>query len=231
MDFSKSQFNANSLNFQALSGLFAETTTAYKFLFFIALLDLVKQRQDSQQRDFLLMNIVTKMLVLAWYPYFQHHLSFGKQDKITQKLDDIRQGLPNVDVVEVAGFPNRVESLVKSSDLKEISKYLKRYVPFRLIRPFLKSELENVDPDHGFDREIPRLAEEHFDTLKPIYRFDRPHPTQFAALILHPEWQVYLQSHYAILRSWAAWQWMQYMQARNPEVSAMADKLFPPTFS
>lgn len=227
MDGYTPQFNANSLNFKALSKLFSETTTSYKFLFFIAAIDLANRRRDSLQSDFQFTNIVVEMLAIAWHPYFQHHLSFGKQDRITEKLEDIRQKYPELEFSKLSASPRQVESVIKASDIKEVSKYLKRYVPFRLIRPFLQSELQNIDPDHGFDREIPRLASEHFDTLKPLYRFDVPHPTQFNSLVVHPEWMAYIQSHYPILRSWASWQWMQYMQARNPEVPAIADKLFP----
>ncbi|MBC8122730.1 MAG: hypothetical protein H7Y22_12925, partial [Gemmatimonadaceae bacterium] len=45
---------------------------------------------------------------------------------------------------------------------------------------------------------------------------------------IHQQWADYFQKHYLIVRSWASWEWLRYMQRYNPNVPAIANKLFAP---
>lgn len=68
------------------------------------------------------------------------------------------------------------------------------------------------------------MAEELFDLKKPLYSIDR----KTLSLLIHPDWAEYLNENYRIVHSWAMWEWLQYMQARNPNAPAVPKKLFPP---
>jgi hypothetical protein len=47
-------------------------------------------------------------------------------------------------------------------------------------------------------------------------------------IILHPEWIKYLEENYTIVRGWASWEWLNYMQERNPHIPNVVNKLFMP---
>ncbi|MFP4319382.1 MAG: hypothetical protein ACLFQ7_10500 [Phormidium sp.] len=165
---------------------------------------------------------MVEMLVIAWYPANVHYLNFGTQDKIVRTLEDL-----NLEAGESSSNDiNQIRQEITHQNIDEIVKYLKRYVPFRLILPFFKEELQGVDINHAVDTEIPKLAVAKFDEIKPLYCFDRPSKSKFERLIFHPKWVNYIEVNYGILLNWVSWEWLQYMQDCNPSVEVTHRKLF-----
>jgi hypothetical protein len=78
------------------------------------------------------------------------------------------------------------------------------------------------------DYATPALVNTHFDTYRPLYRFDSDDYSRCSALLIHPDWAAYLAEHEDIVRGWAAWHRLHYMQKRNPTTPGLANKLFPP---
>lgn len=212
----------NDLNLLALSELFKHRTTSYKYLLFLAILHKLKSSGFAGSYSVEFRELVVEMLVIAWYPANVHYLSFGTQDKIVRTLEDL-----NLEAGESSSNDiNQIRQEITHQDIDEIVKYLKRYVPFRLILPFFKEELQGVDINHAVDTEIPKLAVAKFDEIKPLYCFDRPSKSKFERLIFHPEWVNYIEVNYGILLNWVSWEWLQYMQDCNPSVEVTHRKLF-----
>ena len=105
---------------------------------------------------------------------------------------------------------------------KHVSR-LMRYVHCRLLRVFFEPELRGMK-DSDVSRQIESLANSQFDVVRPLYRIN----ADARQIELHPRWVFYLNQNHAIVNGWAAWQWLKYMQARNPNVPNVAGKLFPP---
>ena len=85
--------HSDELDIAALSGLFRHTTNSYKYLFFLSLLTLIKDRNFEISDGIPLGDIEIEMLVTAWYPHVFFKLSFGTQDKISSAL----QLIPPID--------------------------------------------------------------------------------------------------------------------------------------
>ncbi|MCC5899546.1 MAG: hypothetical protein JJU32_16725 [Phormidium sp. BM_Day4_Bin.17] len=219
---SDSRNTYNDLNLVALSKLFKHRTTSYKYLLFLAILHKLKSSGFASSYSVEFRELVVEMLVIAWYPANVHYLSFGTQDKIVRTLEDL-----NLEAGESSSNDmNQIRQEITHQDINEIVKYLKRYVPFRLILPFFKEELQGVDINHAVDTEIPKLAVAKFNEIKPLYCFDRPSKSKFERLIFHPEWVKYIEVNYGILLNWVSWEWLQYMQDCNPSVEVTHRKLF-----
>ncbi|WP_088893784.1 HNH endonuclease domain-containing protein [Leptolyngbya ohadii] len=222
---------SEEVNIAALARLFADTTNSYKYIFFISILDILKRRNFDVSQDVSLDEIIVEMLANAWYPHTYFKLSFGTRDKIAESLD-----LLNLKVEEpVLKFTDTDKKLLRSTiegqNLKKISQRLKRYVPFRLIVPFLESELQGIEKKsqgNNLDIRVPKVAETYFGDLKPLYRFNSDSYSSCNAIILHPSWANYLEKHYSIVRGWASWEWLSYMQKRNPNTPGIIHKLFAP---
>ncbi|MDT9189128.1 MAG: HNH endonuclease domain-containing protein [Limnospira sp. PMC 894.15] len=220
--------NSDHLNIAALSALFVHTTNSYKYLFFWSLLDILARQNFHKSLSISFREIIIEMLANAWYPHNYFKLSFGSQDKIADKLDTLalKVGEP------ILKFRDPDKKLLRTTigeqDLEDIVNYITRYVPFRLLMPFMRKQLKGIDIDHGVDREMPKVAQLYFDTCKPLYCFDATVKTECRGIILHSEWVSYLQENYAIVRGWVCWEWLKYMQKCNPNVPAVANKLFPP---
>jgi len=213
------------LNVLALSQIFEATTTSYKYLFFLSILDLLKKEQFKASLSLSFESIFVEMLANAWYPHSQFRLSFGKKDQIPKILDslDIKITKP---ILEFTDFDqSEFRQSIQKKNLDEIFDNFKRNVPFRLIRPFLIEKLYGFNVDYQVVQETPRIADEYFDIYKPLYCFNATTFKESDAILLHPDWLRYLQENHEIVRHWAAWEWLDYMQQRNPTVHNLIDKL------
>ncbi len=67
-----------------------------------------------------------------------------------------------------------------------------------------------------------QLASHYINSIQPNIKTAK-------AILVHPDWASYVEQHFAVVRGWAAWEWLTYMQKRNPSTPAIANKLFMPT--
>jgi len=221
---------SESVNVSALSRLFTDTTTSYKFLFFISFLDILKRRQFDTLSPISLQEIIVEMLANAWYPHTYFKLSFGSQDKVAQKLGSLVLDISEPILKFTDTDKKLLRKAIASQNLKDVISHLKKYVPFRLIIPFLEQELEGVNRGRGNELDIamPSISEKYFDLKKPLYRFDSNKYSDCQSIIVHPDWAFYMEKHYAIVRGWASWEWLKYMQQRNSSVPGIVNKIFMP---
>ena len=141
--------NSEQLNISALSRLFSDTTNSYKYLFFLSLLDILNRRHFEVLSPIGFQELIVEMLANAWYPHTFFKLSFGRQDKIAQKLDSLELEIEEP-IVQFKDLDKRLlRKAIASQNLKDAVSHLRRYVPFRLIVPFLEAKLEGVSRGKG----------------------------------------------------------------------------------
>ena len=153
-------------------------------------------------------------------PTFYFRLSFGKQDQIAIHLDKVA---PLILVTKHSIHPwdkKAIRQLISSS---EVGGNLQRFVPYRLIRPFFP-ETRGMKKDHEVNMRVAELCAEYFPSGRPPYKFNQSHSNIF----LHPVWMTYIKQNLGVLRGWAHWNFLQYMQRCNPNVPAISSKLFAP---
>lgn len=218
----------DGLNITALTGLFRHTTNSYKFVFFLALLDLLHRHRFDPNRSYSYAEITVEMLSIAWFAHTYFKLSFGTQDTIAKKLDSLDLPLGGSENL-VANDRRSLRAAFAACDLKDAAS-LMDFVPYRLLIPFFEPQLRGVDKGAWmvFEKAMPAITNAHFLTARPLYRFDSNDYLHCASIVMHPDWVGYLETHYSIIQGWAAWHWLQYMQRRNPATPAIASKLFPP---
>jgi len=105
------QINIDTTSF---SNLFKNTHTSYKYLFFQAILVLLKE-QSFTKTNFTFNELEDKMLEIAEYPIKIYKLNFGKDDRISIKLY------------------NRYENID-----------LLKFVPYRLLSPFFTEQVKGL---------------------------------------------------------------------------------------
>jgi hypothetical protein len=166
-------------------------------------------------------SLVIDMLTLAWYPHVFFRLSFGKQDQITKELERI--SCDSIALGNMRKITDR-ESVKKAiRDRFSEQQQLTRYVSYRLIRPFFAQETRKLK-DHIVNSRVAELASEYFTIACPLYRF----VDDERMIAVHPVWCRYLRQNLPVVRSWAKWKWLEYMQRANPNVPNLSLKLFPP---
>jgi HNH endonuclease len=212
---------SNDLDISIFSRLFENTASSYKFVFFISLLDILKNDLFEVCSPISLKDLAIEMLVVAWYPHSAFRLSFGSQDVIAQKLDALGIGANQSLLKITENNKNILREDIREKMLNDNYDLIK-YVPFRLIRPFFP-ELTGLK-DHQVNRQIKEISEQTFESRKPLYKFN----SDATAIVIHPEWLAYIQRHYQIIRGWVSWGWLRYMQRNNFNTPALSNKLFPP---
>ena len=220
------------LNIPALAGLFSKSTTSYKYLFFLSLLDILRREKFQVSQGIEISEIFVEMLANAWYPHNYFKLSFGIPDRIAKRLDnlDLEISAPILQFKDVE--KTLLRETIKKQDLRIIFRDLKENVPFRLIVPFLRQELQDNDVSLSRGNELsyqmPAIANKYFEIRKPLYKFDKNSYLEVERIIFHPEWLKYVQENYSVVRGWASWEWLVYMQQRNPNTLGIVNKIFMP---
>ena len=136
-----------------LGQVFGDTTTSYKFLWFLALLSHIRRTNDSSLQ---LPDILAEMTTIAWHPVCLYRLSLGRVDTFQNMIQQVKQksGLaPNAS-------PETIRKFIEgSSEIRGELEYFKRHVPTRFLTPWFAEKLRGIQ-DHRRDRLIEELAKQ-----------------------------------------------------------------------
>jgi transcriptional regulator with XRE-family HTH domain len=215
------------VNVSALSQIFDNTTNSYKYLFFLSILDILRRRNFDTLSPISFEEIIIEMLANAWYPHNYFKLSFGTQDQITHKLDFLNLVIGEPILKFRDTDKKLLRKTIQEQNINDIVIFIGRYVPYRLIRPFFSDETRGLK-DYDVNPTIIDLAKIQFDLKKPLYCFNAENLKDCNAIILHQDWIEYIAENYSIVRGWVAWEWLNYMQSKNINITNIVNKLFIP---
>ena len=211
---------SNDLPIEKLSAIFKKTTNSYKYLYFIALLNLIEEN-NFNQNVFPVDEIYTEMLTIAWYPHSYFMLNFGSSDKIGILLDKL--GSSNYSPSTITKKSHEKLRTMLKIHTNEIAGTLDRYVKFLLLRVFFEEQLRGIN-GHPVHNRIKDMAANKLKEFWPIYYITDDE----SKIIIPPIWINYFAQNISILKGFAAWEWLIYMQKRNLTVPNLHLKLFPP---
>lgn len=211
---------------EALSGSFNKVTNSYKFYWFLSILEEYTTHDNPIiQVD----DIIARMLSHVWYPVTYFRLHFGKQDKLSTIVSEVRAVSNIIDEKDPVAIRRAIQALLAGEDFlpqQKLVQSLRRYVPTRFLTPWFPAQLKGVR-DGQKDKKIIGLAEAAFNEASqrsPLYRFVQANK----AIEIHPDWRYYLFSQVAILKGFCLWKLIQYLQKHNPNTPGISEKLFPP---
>jgi hypothetical protein len=208
-----------------LAASFDNVTNSYKFYWFLAILEHIR---DKQARIISVRQLTASMIAQVWYPTNYFRLSFGKQDRLGQITLNIGESntLP-VDAKQSQVIQTVLDTLSSGSVLSREVASLQVYVPYRFLRPFFTNELRGLK-DTVINSSIKRLAAERYANAENpcLYRFISS--PEFS-IEIHPVWFEYLKKNLAILTGFCMWNLVGYLQKNNPNVPNIPNKLTEPS--
>lgn len=221
---------SDRLNISALSRIFNKSTTSYKFLFFLSLLDILARRNFDASDPISFDDITVEVLANAWFPHTFFKLSFGTQDTIAKKLDSLILDIDESIFKFRDHDKKSLRKAISSTNLGDANR-LMDFVPYRLISSFLEDELRNVDKGKWmvFESKMPAITNHYFNIKNPLYKFDSDSYKECKHIYFNKLWVQYLKDNFSIIHAWASWNWLQYMQKRNPSTPSLSNKLYMPT--
>lgn len=189
-----------------LAGCFKNTTATYKFYWLLALLAEAEQGHEKIEKT----SLFAQMVAHAWHTVNYFKLSFGSADKLERAISRIRatEGL-TMDASLAEVYRTLVQTQRKET--KDELCHFDSNVPHRFLSPWLGS---------GARGSVYELSQIGYN--QPPYALYDDH------ILLQPAWVAYFKRYAGILRGFCYWQLALFLQARNPNVPDIPNKLIRP---
>jgi hypothetical protein len=186
-----------------LVACFNNTSATYKFYWFLSLLSKVEKGNTSISKK----DLFIEMIAHSWFTVNYFHVSFGKQDKLQYAIEKIKsfEGL-TID----ANRENIIGQLIHTTNnqtLRELQ-YFNSEVPHRFLSPWFKAD--NMATAYSYSQAF---------TNNCLYALHKEH------LEINPAWVDYLQRNTRLLKDFCYWNLAMYLQAKNPNVPDIPNKL------
>jgi hypothetical protein len=216
------------LDIPALSRIFQSTSTSYKFLFFMAILSQLESRhwKEGEPVCLTLEDLAAEMALLSWYPVKFYRLSFGWQDQVSKIISKLDFD-PSFKAITSKQGQDQLRTAIKDQ-AKDIGLYsILKFVPYRLQSVFFSNELKGIT-EKSKNNEIAELANQYNSATIPLYHYVQK--DNLSAIQIDNEWVKYLlhDSNITIVKDWVLWEWVCYLQKRNPNTPAIINKVLPP---
>jgi hypothetical protein len=203
-----------------LARMFRHTRMSYKFFWFLGLLELIAEGKGP---TIPVIHVLYEMAVRAWHPVCFYRLSLGVGDVLQEKVRGF------LSAASLESKSSRSEILAFLSDTQWATEQLQHcvaYVPTRLLQAHFQTQLEGL-PDQRKDALTKQLAAESQNTNSPSMYWLRSTPSG-DILEINEEWRRFIVTHCSILQSFAEYQLCRYLQAKNPNVPGIVNKLQAP---
>lgn len=191
-----------------LVSCFNNTTAAYKFYWFLSLIEEVENKHYVLQKQ----DLFAGMIANSWYTVNYFNISLGKQDQLQRAIKQIIE-IEDLSIDEKK--PIIIETLKKSqsSQIKKILNHFDAEVPHLFLSPWFP-ELK------GNKKEIYRQSQDSDGTC--LYSLNEQE------VKITPEWIPYLSENSGILKNFCYWHLSLYLQKHNPNVPDIANKIIKP---
>lgn len=207
----------SALPTDALAQVFANTASSHKFLWTLAILDILSlpKFRDADRPAIPMKLLVCHMLNTAMGTLECFRLQqFSRYDKFQAYLElcrqqsgIFRQDYSLAELDKVCGrIPRSVYTPLVSADA----------APYRFLVPFVNPDIRvNMT---NIRREAQQLAES--DSPAPYYFSDNR-----SDIIVHPRWREYFAANADIVRGWVLWHWARFLETRNPSTPSLSAKI------
>jgi hypothetical protein len=199
--------NSNELPINLLAACFNSTSATYKYYWLLSILQEVENgKLLISKRD-----LFARMISNAWFTVNYFHVSFGKQDLIQDAVRMLNQ-IENISIDEnQTSVYQRLSSSSNSNTQKQLWHFNKN-VPHWFLSPWFP----------GLDKNQIYSASMAFseNCLYALYD-DR--------IEINPEWNGYLASNARVLKDFCYWNLSLFLQAKNPNVPDIPNKLIKPS--
>ncbi|WP_029281350.1 HNH endonuclease domain-containing protein [Pedobacter sp. R20-19] len=200
--------NHERLPVNLLAACFNNTAAAYKFYWFLAILEEVENGQYHIPKQ----RLFTGMVATSWYTINYFKISFGKQDQLHVKVEEIAAA----EEINIDEDRNKIKQRIGGSNSLLTQKMLWHFdkqVPHRFLSPWFPAIAEN--------RSAVYQASQTFEN-DCLYAVDQTH------VIINPIWVDYFSANAGILKSFCYWKLSLYLQKHNPNVPDIPNKLIKP---
>lgn len=199
---------SNHLPVHRLASCFNSVSVTYKFYWLLSIIEEAENGIHKIPKR----NLFARMISNAWYTVNYFNVSFGKQDLIQDTVRLIKE-IENIPIdKERRIIYNKVVSS-KNPQTAKLLKHFNKYVPHRFLSPWFRKKDEKYIYDASKFFEGQCLYGLYEDFIE-----------------INPAWSYYLNSNSKILKDFCYWNLSLFLQARNPNVPHIPNKMIKPPF-
>ena len=202
----------NNLLTDRLGCIFKDTVATYKYYWFLSILELHVVKGKERM---VIWEIITEMIANAWYPIHYFHLSFGKLDSLDKQVRKLREFIDLPIDIDKTQLVDTIVNHDNPRAIKALMRVFTKNVPFRFLRPWIDTSDDALMAKRSESFEngcLYSLTKENGDWI----------------ITINPIWHDYLCKNFSILKDFAYWNLTGFVQARNPNVPNIPNKLIKP---
>lgn len=220
----------NNLDTDKFARMFNNKAQSYKFYWFEAILNLVKNTEEDLSFD----EIIDEMICEAWHTVTHYHLKLGPT--INGNAENFLEhaiSMLNSIVTDLPMNPSKLEikaAIAKcQKELKKDKKRLTDYVPYKILYPFFDTPGMEEGLDYIKNDKHSRLIAymEKLSGNENIFYTILYGVGLQKKIRINPYWRKMTLQNFSIIQSWVQYNKIQFLQDRNPGVPGIIYKVCP----
>lgn len=208
--------------YQKFSFMLKDPSQAYKFYWLEAIIRLLINGDDLTFEA-----IANEMILNAWYSVSQYHLKLGPNvnGKPSSFLELAVKEIESLNLVQFGDSAEKIREAIatKNKKIDSVRNKLFDYVPYRLLSPFL-----NLGGKESNWRPKKKVIEIINNTPGVLYKIEGELKHKKMKVVLEPKWEDFIKKNATIILGWIQYKKIMFIQARNPGVPSIPNKLNPP---
>ena len=195
-----------NVSVKKLSSSFNNTSTSYKFYWFLGILDSISLEKTQISKK----ELFCRMVSNSWYTINYFHVSFGVQDKLQEAVIRLKE----IENIDIDTKPEIVFEKLFYSIKKETIQILNHFdanVPHKFLSPWLGSSKQS---------DIYLMSQENY--ALPPYALYKD------LILIQPAWFSYFYNNIGLLKAFCYWSLTRFIQSKNPNVPDISSKIIRP---
>ncbi|WP_156152449.1 HNH endonuclease domain-containing protein [Flammeovirga sp. OC4] len=192
-----------------------KVSTSYKFYWILGLLKCVV---NQNKNEFKFAEIVVEIFCLVWYPINYYKLNFGIQDQLENIILTIKRDYHLKDDIKEHQLRDFLYSKINERDFLKYVNTLCSFVPYRFLSPWF--EIRGIH-----DRKKNKKIIELQNSVENLpYKIDELNKK----IICSEKFLEWINTDRSYVETYVLFELLKYLQARNPNVPSIINKIFRP---
>ena len=205
--------NSNGLPVNLLAACFNSTSATYKYYWLLSILQEVENGNLKISKR----NLFARMISNAWFTVNYFHVSFGKQDLIQDAIRSVKE-IENISIEENQQLVFQKLSSTKNRITEKQLWHFNRNVPHWFLTPWFPKI--NSETDSQQEKRIYSQSKSFSENC--LYALHDE------TIEVNLNWKNYLTSNARLLKDFCYWNLALFLQAKNPNVPDIPNKLIKP---
>jgi hypothetical protein len=197
---------SNGLPVNLLAACFNNTSATYKYYWLLSILQSVENGNLKIAKQ----ELFARMISNAWFTVNYFHVSFGKQDLI-QDAVRVVNGIEKISIDEKREAVFQKLLTTRNSETEKQLWHFNKNVPHWFLSPW-----------------FPKVDKTEIYTASKSFNEKCLYALHQDEIEINPEWKNYLISNARMLKDFCYWNLALFLQAKNPNVPDIPNKLIKP---